>query len=259
MAGDMTEVDALWQEQSRRLTAADAAYGAVREAILRGHLPPGYRLNEVGLAQRFSISRTPIREALLRLESERLIERNGRGGLVVGEITPEDILEIYVVREVLNGLVARLAAEHAKSVDIAEARWLFEALREAAAERDYTRMASVNVEFHEALCRATRNELLLTLMKQVHDRVKRIPGTTFSVPERAEQALVEHEQVLRAIEAHDGDAAERLARAHMARAMQLRIQMLRHDRFPVASGEQVAALRPEEMAGLRPQLERQQS
>ena len=125
-----------WRAQPFGLPASEAAHDTLRRAIIGGRLGPS-RLNEIALAQAFSISRTPIREALLRLESEKLVERNGRGGLVVGEVTPEEILELYVVRQAINGLAARLAAENATTIDLAELRWIHADLQTANAEQDY--------------------------------------------------------------------------------------------------------------------------
>ncbi len=216
----------LWQARPFGLPSSEAAHDTLRRAIIQGRLPAGSRLNEIALAQAFSISRTPIREALLRLESERLVERNGRGGLVVGEVTPQEILELYVVRQAINGLAARLAAENATTLDLAELRWNHAELKSANDGRDYERMAAANLRFHERIGQATRNAVLLSLMSEIHDRVRRFPGTTFSYPGRAAEAVTDHEALLKAIEARDPDQAEHLARTHMERAMQLRIEML---------------------------------
>ena len=216
----------LWQARPFGLPASEAAHDTLRRAIIQGRLPAGSRLNEIALAQVFSISRTPVREALLRLELEKLVERNGRGGLVVGEVTPQEILELYVVRQAINGLAARLAAENASAIDLAELRWIHAELQAASDAQDYERMAAANLRFHERIGQVTRNSVLLSLMSEIHDRVRRFPGTTFSYPGRAAEAVTDHEALLQAIEARDADQAEHLARTHMARAMDLRIEML---------------------------------
>jgi len=222
----------LWDARPFGLPASEAAHDTLRRAIIQGRLPAGSRLNEIALAQAFSISRTPIREALLRLESERLVERSGRGGLVVGEVTPHEILELYAVRQALNGLAARLAAANATTIDLAELRWIHAELQAASAAQDYQRMAAVNLRFHERIGQATGNGVLLSLISEIHDRVRRFPGTTFAYPGRAAEAVTDHEALLGAIESRDSDGAEDLARSHMARAMELRIEMLHR---PLAS------------------------
>lgn len=223
------ELLALWRRHQKEAGAADAIYETLREGILRGLLPPGERLGELQLAKLFKRSRTPIREAILRLESERLAERSARRGLVVGRISREEILEVYAVREVLDGLAARLAAQAILPADLEHLRWLNRRLRDAAKRRDFAAMVDLNIEFHEGLCRASRNSLLAQFVGKIHDWVRRFPETTFARPGRALEAVSEHEQLLDALRKRDSDAAERIARQHMAGAMKARVSMLRGD------------------------------
>lgn len=219
-------VDALWHARPSRVPVSDAIHATLREAIVQGLLAPGYRLNETALADRFHVSRTPVREALLRLESERLLGRDRRGGLVVAEVTAKEIVEVYAVREVLTGLIAGLAAEFATEADIVALRRGLEALRRAAASRDYPLMSEINLRFHETLCRATRNDFLLYLTQQVDDRLRRFPGTTLSYPGRAASMLEAHEALIGAIERRDAELASSLAQQRMAGAREVRILML---------------------------------
>jgi DNA-binding GntR family transcriptional regulator len=206
--------------------AAEAIYSTLREAILRGVLIAGERLSEIPLASYFNRSRTPVREAILRLEAERLAERSSRRGFVVASISREEILEVYSVREVLDGLAARLAAHSIRASEMQSLRWLKEQAAEAASKKDYGRMLDVHIQFHEDVARASGNGMLLEMMQQIHDRVRRFPTTTFSHPGRAAEALEEHEALLSALERRDADEAERLARVHMSRAMQARVAMI---------------------------------
>jgi len=206
--------------------AAEAIYGTLREAILRGILPAGERLIEVPLAKLFNRSRTPVREGILRLESERLTERSARGGFVVGCISREEVLEVYAVREVLDGVAARLAAQGMLPPDLDHLRWLNSRMRDAAAQGNYQTMVGMNIDFHEAVCRAGRNSLLLQMMRNIHDWIRRFPDTTFAYSGRAMEAVAEHESLLDAISRRDAEAAERIARAHMMRGMQVRVAML---------------------------------
>jgi DNA-binding GntR family transcriptional regulator len=208
------------------LGASQHIHRTIRDAVIRGELAPGTRLGEDDVARRFAVSRTPVREAFLRLEAERLVQRVGRG-LVVASVTPEEILEIYAVRQVVDGLAARLAAEAARPQDIEQLRWLNGRVREAATAQDADAMSALNLDWHEAVCAAGRNSFLLELMEMVHDRVRRFPGTTFSVGSRPAKAIAEHEAIIDAIERRDAGEAERLARLHMQHAMAVRIQLLR--------------------------------
>ena len=206
-------------------STADAIHDAVAEGILSRVLPPGWRLGEERLASLFSVSRTPVREALMRLESESLAARNRRSGLVVADVSAEQILEIYVIREALDGIAARQAAHFSSPVDIAALTRLNDALASAAAEGAYERMASLNVEFHTALARASRNEMLQRFVDQVHQAVRRFKRTTFSEPDRAEEAVREHRAIIEAIKEQDEVAAEEAARRHMKHALAVRMAM----------------------------------
>ena len=227
LTGPQSVVDPLLQllhDQDLGGATSDAVYGSIREAILRGLLPAGSRLAEEELARRFGTSRTPIREALLRVEAEQLADRLPRGGLVVRTITPEEILQVYVVRESIEGLSARLAAEVASRADVQQLRWLNAQLSDAADRADLDEMTALNLEWHESLCRAGRNALLYRMLQQVHDRVRRFTGTTYSNEERRSAVAPEHEAILHFIEAHDPDGAEAVARQHMKAALAIRIE-----------------------------------
>jgi DNA-binding GntR family transcriptional regulator len=202
----------------------------LREAILTNVLPAGERLAEPQLAALFKRSRTPIREAILRLEWERLAERSVRRGFVVGGISLDEVLEIYAVREVIDGLAARLAAEGSLPSDLEQLRWLNRRLRKAGEQHDYKLMLELNIEFHESIARASRNGLLLQFMRQIHDWVRRFSDTTFSYRGRGAEAAKEHDALLEALARRDPDAAERIARDHMARARQVRLAMIQSSR-----------------------------
>lgn len=217
---------ALWRRTDHEPVAADAIYATLREAILRGILPAGEPLAEVQLTTLFNHSRTPVREAILRLESEHLAVRSSRRGFVIGRITREQVLEVYAVREVLDGLAARLAAQGILPGDLDHLRWLNSQMREPATQRDVAAMLEINIEFHEAVCQASRNSLLLQMTRQIHDWVRRFPDTTFSYAGRALEAVEEHEAVLDAIARRDSETAERMAREQVVRAKQVRVAML---------------------------------
>jgi DNA-binding GntR family transcriptional regulator len=217
---------ALWRKYENEPVASDAIYATLREAILGGILPAGERLAELQLAAHFNRSRTPVREAIVRLESERLAERSARRGFVVGGISREEILEVYAVREVIDGLAARLAAQGCLPAELDHLVWLNRRLRKAGDQRDYRLMVELNIEFHEGVARASRNGLLLQFTRQIHDWVRRFTDTTFSYRGRAAEAVKEHDALLDALARRDPDAAERIARAHMTKATAVRIAML---------------------------------
>ena len=146
-AAPMTsELATLWRRYENEPVVADAIYSTLREAILTNVLPAGERLAELQLAALFKRSRTPVREAILRLESERLAERSARRGFVVGGISREEILEVYAVREVIDGLAARLAAQGCLPSEFDHLQWLSRRLRKAGEQRDYRLMVELNLD-----------------------------------------------------------------------------------------------------------------
>jgi DNA-binding GntR family transcriptional regulator len=219
-------LDDLWAARSNA-AAGDAVHQTLREAIMSGRLRPGDHLAEEYLARQFGVSRTPVREAILRLETEQLAERVPRRGLVVRDVPEREVLEVYTVRTSLDALAARLAATQSLPAERAHLRWINQQLAEASGRGDDAAMAELNIQFHEAICEAAHNGMLLRFTRQIHDWVHRFGETTFSYPGRAQTAVAEHERVLEAIEAGDADAAERLARDHMISAQQVRMAMLR--------------------------------
>jgi len=212
--------------RSRR-ASAQTVYVALRDAIVAGELRAGDRLAEEQLARSFAVSRTPIREAILRLEAERLAERHPSRGLVVRAIPQHEILEVYGVRAVLDGLAARLAAGLALPADHARLRWLNDRIADALQQHDLATAAELNIQFHEGLSEAAHNTMLLHFTRQVHDWVRRFGATTLRVPGRAAVALAEHAAIMDAIEAAQADLAEQRAREHMLHAHAVRQAMLR--------------------------------
>jgi DNA-binding GntR family transcriptional regulator len=223
-------LSALWARRDSAASASDAVHRVLREAILQGALEPGRRLGEEDLAELLGVSRTPIREAILRLEAERLAARAARRGLVVATVGRQEILELYAVRVAIDGLSARLAAEAAGPANVATLNYINEQLHEASLSEDWTQMAQLNLEFHSELAQAGRNSVLIDLVQTVHDRVRRFPGTTFSVDNRASEAVDEHRLIISSVAAHDGARAETAARKHMERAMEVRISMIARER-----------------------------
>jgi DNA-binding GntR family transcriptional regulator len=197
----------------------------LREAILHGVLPAGQQLGEIRLASIFGRSRTPVREAILRLEAEGLAARTARSGLVVAQITRDEVLEVYAVREMLDGLSARLAAHGILPTELDRLVWLNDRLRAAAEQGDAKAMIQLNIEFHEAISSASRNTLLHEFMQRIHAWVRRFENTTMSYSGRGMEAVAEHDTLIDALRARNPDEAERIARQHMSRARQIRIAM----------------------------------
>ena len=208
----------------RRLV--DDATQALREAILEGRMPGGERLRQTDLAARLGISRTPIREALGRLQHEGLIELLPQGGVRVTLLDPAEAVELYDLREVLDGLAARLAAGRAGTASLGR---LERALGQMAAciERgDPGPWFRAHVAFHEEIVRAAANRHLLRLGSVVKLSIRHFHPVLLRTGHRLENAYREHRDIRDAIRARDGEAAERLARAHIHTAKEIVLKVM---------------------------------
>ncbi|MEM8843160.1 MAG: GntR family transcriptional regulator [Pseudomonadota bacterium] len=198
-------------------------YTALLEAIDRGDYPPGERLIETDLAKRFGVSRTPVREALNRLESHGMAQRDGRRGLTVSRLDYDQLGELYELREVLEGYAARLAARHASAAEIAVLQEMVDADRARA--EDAPALAQANRLFHRQLHRAAHNRYLNDMLQRMRRSLALLSGTTFTASERPKQSNDDHEVIVDAIEARDENAAEAAARAHISSAYALRLRL----------------------------------
>ena len=213
-------------QESGAVTTADAAYQALRQGILRGDLAAGERLRSDALAGELKVSRTPVREALRKLEAEGLVERSG-SGLIVREFSEKDLTELFYVREALEGMAARLAAENATPSEIGEIRELLDDMEAVRQRGDVVALRPLTGEFHQLICRAAHNDRLLQSLKSLLEHVRQMQTSTLYVEGRPAEALKEHRELLRAIEVHDADRAEKLARTHRRKTLELRKEMLR--------------------------------
>jgi DNA-binding GntR family transcriptional regulator len=215
----------LWNSRRAEGGSSDAVYNTLREAILSKVLTPGPQLAEEELARAFGVSRTPIREAILRLEAERLVERRGGRRVSVARISPAEILEIYDVRVALDGLAAELASRNATPPDIAQLRWINERMIASGKAGDFDEVSKLSLDFHDWIARASANSFLLSQIRVVHDRVRRFERTTLSHPGRLGNAADEHEALLDAIANGDVERAVAAAREHMLNAKGIRLAM----------------------------------
>ena len=198
------------------------AYGLILEAIDSGIYRPGARLVESELAERFGVSRTPIREALQRLETQGMLSRNGRS-LIVASLDHNQLAELYMVRAELEGLAARLAARHATDEEI---RVLGDMVAEDHALKDNpTALARANRRFHKQVHLASHNRYLVAQLELVHRSMALLASTSLAVEGRGETALAEHAAIVEAIAQGDGDAAYSALRQHISKAFETRLRL----------------------------------
>lgn len=198
-------------------------YQRLKEAIRAGDLIPGQQLVESVLAEWCEVSRTPIREALSKLQHDGLVERNDRG-LVVRERSPEEVLDIYETRIALEGTAARMAAERRNSHDLILLRRAMARLDGLTTE-DVDAMVRANRQFHTAVWRASHNTSLIDLLERLDLHLVRYPAATLESPGRWERSNDQHRAILDALEARDGDRAEKCAIAHFTEARDIQLAL----------------------------------
>ncbi len=203
---------------SRREPAWRAVYRSVRMQILKGELTPGARLFEVEQAQSLGVSRTPMREALVRLEADGLVAATERG-FVVSD--PRDgLVDAYHLRAAIECYAVRLAAERASETEIS-------ALRSNVAQSrlvdlaDTVRRAQLNAQFHEMLAVASRSPRMLRAFVNHRELVMADEDMTLHTVEASRRFVNEHDMIVSAIEMRDGDLADRIMRAHLRHAATL--------------------------------------
>ena len=222
----MSQLGSLAPIPIRRQSAGEAIHRLLRDAVIQRRLAPATRLLEPELAESLSVSRTPVREALLRLSGEKLVRRDARGRLRIQALTRKRVLDLYAIRRVLEGLAARTAARYCDEVSAFELAEMNESFRETGASARFRDAAELNIRFHEAVARAGRNDELCDLIADIHAWVRRMPDTTLSSPGRLAAAYDEHRMMIDAIVARDGERADRIAQEHMSSSLELRLGML---------------------------------
>jgi len=198
-------------------------YEVLRREIIAGQVDQGETLVETALAKRLGVSRTPVREALKKLEQDGLIERHDRG-LRVRMRSAEEILEIYEVRIVLEEFAARLAAHRRTPFDLARLQAAHEQMA-AGRPETATEQIDTNRMFHQTLWRAAHNATLTDQLQRLTDHVSRYSSTTLNSEGRWDEAVREHALILEAVTASDADAAAQVASQHFKSARDIRLRM----------------------------------
>jgi len=209
---------------------SESAYLSLRQAIHNGRFRPGDRMREAEIALWLGISRTPVRDALQRLEGDGLVTAAPRRGLVVTQIEPGQVSELYAVREVLEGLAGRLAAQHASSAEIDAMRDLLQ--RQAKMGRDDAALARLNRQFRDLVHRATHNRFLVSALETFEAAVAVLPSPAFATSGHGAASLKDHTDLLRAIERRDSDRAADLSAGHMRAMARLQLLQLSEDAEP---------------------------
>lgn len=208
------------------LTLREKILETIREAILKGALRPGEKVAEPELAERFGISRTPIREAFRQLESEGYLTVIPRKGAVVASLSERDVEEFYAIKSILEGYAARMAAEKMTDKDIERLDGINERLEKLAREGDVKNFFRVHNDFHECFIRAAGNDKLLELINLLLLKFNRLRMASLSLPGRMEISVQEHQKIIEAFKKRQGELAESLVTKTAAYGGQLLIQSM---------------------------------
>ncbi|HYL80940.1 MAG TPA: GntR family transcriptional regulator [Candidatus Acidoferrum sp.] len=195
-------------------TMQEIVYEAIRDAILSGRYPPGQRLVADELARELGVSRMPVREALHRLEAAGLVSLTPHRGAVVSQLSESEIVELYHIRGVLDGLATRLAAPHLTPQDHERMRAVLSQMASAAKAKDLEKVLGANREFHRLIWRAAQAPRLHSLLENLYDASQRLRNISVLLPGRLEQITQDHRRIAQALARGEVERAERFAIAH---------------------------------------------
>ena len=188
---------------------------SIEEEIATGKLLPGTRLDEVDLATRFGVSRTPIREALRLLLGEGLVETRPQRGTVVAQVTPQRLIEMFEVMAELEAMCARLAARRMSDAELTEVEAAHEACRGSAAARDADAYFYANERFHYAIYAASHNSFLFEQAAALQRKLRPYRRLQLRVRNRPQRSFEEHQAIVDALREGDADKAQQAIRSHV--------------------------------------------
>ncbi len=210
-------MEELTEKLPQRTSLRDQVYDILKKRIIFRQIESGQKINEEELAKSMGVSRTPIRETLLRLEHEGIVKIIPRRGAFVVSQAKEKVIDLLQVREVLEGLVARLATENMTSDTIDRLKRCLENISSASEDENrLLKYTPADVEFHALLLDVCGNELLKNMMGSINAHLQMVRLRTVALPGRPEQTVIEHYEIVEAIEKGDAELAEKLMREHVA-------------------------------------------
>ncbi|MBY5931757.1 GntR family transcriptional regulator [Tateyamaria omphalii] len=206
----------------RDMSQGEAAYAQLLKAIRTGEFAPGDRLRETDVADRLNLSRTPVREALRRLEADGIVEHRPRLGAVIRQLSHAELVELYEMRIVLERTAAEMAAKHAAAAEVDALRDLNAAIAKSAPAE----APALNQDFHRGIYLATRNRFLLDAARALNNALMLMGPTTLADQERINVVTAQHDDILKAIAAGDAAAAGEAAEAHLQTSLRYRLRAL---------------------------------
>lgn len=208
------------------LPLRDVVFNTLREAILTGDLLPGDRLMEKQLSERLGVSRTPIRDAIRKLEMEGLVKMVPRKGAEVAQMTEKDIRDVLEIRATLEALAVRLACERMDPGAIEELETLRDEFALAANKKDITELIKKDTEFHEAIFASTKNDKLIYIISNLRGQIYRYRVKYIQEMEDYQKLVQEHGEIVESIKKRNKEKAEGIAIAHIANQERFVIDIL---------------------------------
>lgn len=197
------------------LPLRDVVFNTLRQAILRGELKPGERLMEIQLANKLGVSRTPIREAIRKLELEGLVLMVPRKGAEVADITEKSLMDVLEVRKALEELSVRLTCDRITKEEVRELKVAAEDFRETLKSADITEIAEADVRFHDVIYAATKNQKLIQLLNNLHEQMYRYRIEYLKNEEVYPKLLREHEEIISRISQGEQEEAVKIVCEHI--------------------------------------------
>lgn len=205
----------LYKNEAEKYSLRGRVFSILRQQILDGKYLPGDSIIETKLAEELGVSRTPIREAIRQLELEGLVDCIPNKGVIVRGITEKDIVDIYTIRKLLEGLAAKWAVEKITDDELAELKNTYELMEFYTAKGDIEQVAKLNTAFHKIIFKATRSSVLQHILTDFQYYVQWARYESLKSPGRPQKALKEHKEIVDAFFRRDGEEAERLVTEHI--------------------------------------------
>lgn len=194
----------------------DIAYMYLKQRILDGRLKPSQKLTETELSEVIGVSRNTLKKALLKLEQENLVKIENNKGATIKSFTLEEVLNYLEIREELEGLVARSAAQHITDLGLLDMKNILKEMDVHLKNHKFDEYSNLNRKFHEVIYKASKNPQAVEVITTIKTQLIRFHFRTILVPGRNDESFSEHKQILEALKSHDQQCTERALKSHIA-------------------------------------------
>jgi len=201
--------------QQEYMPLRDVVFNTLRGAIIKGELKPGERLLEIKLAEQLGVSRTPLREAIRKLELEGLVVMVPRHGATVAGITKKHLMDVLDIRRALEELAIELACERTTAVQLAEIRSIEKSLKDARSSEDFFALSDLDERFHEAIYAATNNPRLIQMLANLREQMYRYRLEYIKATDKRQKLVSEHNRIVKALETKDAELGRKAIRDHI--------------------------------------------